>query len=467
MINRGYLGFAVFQGSLTSRDSRHYRGTPGGTPGAGVPFMSKPVVKFTDVGLRGKAFEPQEREFFVRETGNAGFGLRVRPSGHKSFEYVYDFDGRRRRMVLGEFDPANKKALTLAEAHRQYSDAANKRANGIDPIAERDGKAAAGRRERIEAEQRPTVAILARDYLELHAKEKKRTWREDERILNHDVLPAWKNRKAHEITRGDVNRLLDKIKKRGAGIMANRTLALVRKLFNFAIARDELNGQANPATLVERRGVETTRDRYLSDAEIKAHWPALDTARMAASTVAALRLILVTGQRPGEVLHMEWSEIEGEWWTIPESKSKNKRAHRVYLTARAGALLDDMRAANFGDSRWVFPGARDVKKPATVASLSRAVRDWLIEQGVADEAKRWTPHDLRRTCGTNMGRLGISRFIQDRVLNHKDRTIGATYDIYEYADEKRSALERWSAALAVVIEGEQAPCKVVPIRRKA
>lgn len=405
------------------------------------------ATKFTDIAI--KALRSKVTEYSVRDP--SGLVLRVRESGSKSFGFVYTLHGRKRRLVYGEYPK-----LDLAGARRLHAAAAALLAQGIDPGEEKKRTREEAIKAHAEAAQNPTVRELAHIYLTLHAREKKRSWREDERILRADVLPAWGSRKLRDVTRADVNRLLDTIKARGAGVQANRTLALVRKMFNFAISRDLLGNQGNPATMVERRAVELPRDRVLSEEELREAWTALDTAGMARHTALALKLILVTGQRPGEVAELEWGEIAGDWWTLPAAKSKNKLAHRVPLSEQAQALLAELRRISDSD-RYVFPGGRSSGRPMTVAALSQAVRKWLIGRDVAD---RWTPHDLRRTCATNMGRLGISRFVQDKVLNHKDRSIGGVYDLHEYDREKMEALRRWGAALSDLIAGRQ-PQRVV------
>lgn len=416
----------------------------------GFPSRETPGMpaKLTDVAIRALRSKPAE--YSVRDP--SGLVLRVRPSGSKSFGFVYKLNGRKRRLVYGEYPK-----LELAAARKLHAHAVALLVQGIDPADEKQRKRDDAIRAHAEKSRNPTVRELAALYLNLHAREKKRSWQEDERILNADVLPAWGNRKIRDVTRADVNHLLDRIKTRGAGVMANRTLALIRKMFNFAISRDLLGNQGNPAALVERRAVEAPRERVLSNDEIRHVWAALDSARMARHTVLALKLILITGQRPGEAAGMEWSEIDKDQWTIPAVKSKNKQAHRVPLSDGALAVLSELANIKLSE-RYIFPGGRDSERPMTVAALSQAVRLWLIDQKVAE---RWTPHDLRRTCATNLGKLGVPRFVQDKVLNHKDRSIGAVYDLHEYYREKRDALTRWSNALAELLGYKQRPDKVL------
>ena len=410
------------------------------------------MERLTDLAIQ--ALPAEESEYTKRDV-IPGFGVRVRPSGHKSFVFIYDFHGRRRKLVYGEYNP--KGGLNLAAARRLHARAARLLAEGVDPGEHKQEAKAADVRARAEAERHPTMASLAKQYLDLHAKPKKRSWKEDERILTAEVLPVWGGRKARDISRAEVNQLLDGVAARG-GVMANRTLALIRKVFNFAIARDLLGNQANPATLVERRVEEESRRRVLSEAEIRDFWDGPFSESMAVRTVLALKTILASGQRPGEVANIEWTEIDGDWWTIPPAKSKNGLAHRVYLTPVVKELLAQARS-QATSSRWVFAGAREGDKPITVAALSQAVRKSQPNRAINE---RWTPHDLRRSCATNLGKLGVSRFIQDKVLNHKDRSIGAVYDQHEYDAEKQFALQKWAARLAVILGQGDDSAKVIP-----
>lgn len=145
--------------------------------------------------------------------------------GYEVFVYKYDIDGQDRWLTIGQYPK-----VSLAEAFQKYGDALEKVAAGEDP---------AGDKVKANAEDRnaPTVGQLAEEYIEKYAKPRKRSWEEDQHVLDYDVLPAWKSRKASKITRKDVIALLDGIVARGARVQANRTLAVVRRMFNFAVDR--------------------------------------------------------------------------------------------------------------------------------------------------------------------------------------------------------------------------------------
>ena len=401
-------------------------------------------MKFTDKKI--KNLKPGAQRYEEWE-GN-GFGVRVTPKGAKSFVYLYRFEGKPRRLTLGTYPK-----MSLADAHKAHSDAVKKLEQGIDPGAETVA-------ERQEERKAPTVATLAEEYLEKWAKPRKRSWREDARILEKDVLSEWGRRRAREITRRDVIRLLDGIVDRGAGIMANRTLAVIRKMFNFAVSRDIVT--VTPCLAVRAPAAEQHRDRVLTTDEVRALWLGLDGAQMIAEgTKLALKLQLVTAQRKAEIVGAAWEEIDltDRWWTIPPEKAKNKMAHRVPLTPLALELL---QAAKFlsGSSPWVFPSPRG-NRHITPEAVDHALR----RPGLEGLGFTFVPHDLRRTAASHMTGMGISRLVVSKILNHVERGVTAVYDRHSYDQEKRQALEAWGSRLQAIIQernGEES--NIIPIR---
>jgi integrase len=308
-----------------------------------------------------------------------------------------------------------------------------------------------------------TIEGLAELYIELHAKKRKRSWAEDQRILGKDILPAWRNRKAKDITRRDVVALLDKIAKRGAGVQANRTLAVIRKMFNFAMGRSLLD--ASPCVAILAPAKENQRDRNLSQDEIRVFWEGLAQARMDEKIKLTLKLMLATAQRKGEIVNAAWTEfdLKSGWWTIPAERAKNGRAHRVPL---APIVLDLLKRAKelSGDSPFVFPsprGGKAITGPAVDHAL-RVNRDCFKANGspVAD----FTPHDLRRTAASMMTSIKIPRLVVSKILNHVETGITAVYDRHSYDDEKRQALEAWARKLENILTGKEA--KVIPLMKR-
>jgi integrase len=428
-------------------------------------------VRFTDKGVAG--LKPEAQRYEVWEDGRTGFGVRVAPTGRKSWLFMYRFGGKARRMTLGTYP-----SVGLATARVAFAEAKRKLDQGQDPGA----LAIADKRVEREAS---TIKDLIQEYLERSAKEQ-RSYAEVKRILDRDVLPAWGSRKAKTIKRRDVIVLLDAIVDRGSPVMANRTLSRIRRMFNFAIRRDIV--EINPCLGVEAPGREIKRERTLSDGEIASLWSGLPKARVNDAIRLAAKLILVTAQRPGEVTGVSRSELDLDGqrtWTIPAERAKNGRAHVVPLSLLAVELFREALAQSLAGDNRLFRD-RDGESPLTTSSLGRAFlrnapvlgipRPQWPTESPADastskmlqrERRRlsFAPHDLRRTAATRMAELSFARFIVGRVLNHAEPGVGAVYDRYEYLREKRAALDAWAARLEEIVTGQKAEHgKVVPLR---
>jgi len=402
-------------------------------------------MKFTDASI--KALRRKSERYEVWETNGKGFGLRVSPTGRKSWLFMYRFDGISRRMTLGTYP-----GLTLSEAHTTHAKAMEKLGKGIDPgVLHLQAKA--------EHRGSPAIAGLAVEYIEKRSK-KKKAWREEKRILDKDIIPKWRNRKAKDIKRRDIILLLDGIVERGAPIMANRTLGVLQRMFKFGIGRGIL--EATPCSVIEKPGEESERDRVLSADEIKGFWFGLDNCEMAGGTKLALQLLLLSLQRKGEVAQAEWKEIDikSHWWTIPKTKTKNGLPHRVYLPPTALSLLKEIRKVS-GDSAFLFPSPRgNGTKPITSRSLSQA----LLRNQDNLKTEPFVPHDLRRTASSNMTGSGIPRSVVQKILNHVESGVTAVYDRYSYDKEKKAAMTKWDRRLQIILSGESG--KIIEMKRK-
>jgi integrase len=309
---------------------------------------------------------------------------------------------------------------------------------GIDP-------AAAQQQARAERRRMPTVADFAVEYIERHARPLKRSWAEDQRLLAREVLPVIGGLKLDAVHRRDVVALLDGVRDRGALVLANRTLAVVRKLFNFAIERSVLEN--SPVTHI-RQARETPRERVLTDAEIVALWQA-EPGRMNPATLRVLRLLLLTGARSGEVVGIARSEIDlaGRVWLLPAARSKNRLAHVVPLSGPAVEIVTAALAESWSD-QWLFPAARGTG-PMTTFGAQQAMRRLFGPDHP-------NVHDIRRTVGTRLSALGFNRLIIDKVLNHKDTSVGGIYDRHSYDREKRQALDAWAREIDRLVTGRRA-----------
>ena len=272
------------------------------------------------------------------------------------------------------------------------------------------------------------------------------------RIIDRLLIPHFGVVRAKEITRRDVKELVEKIATR-APIMANRTLDLLRRIFKWGIEEDIV--AASPCYPIRKPGEEHARSRTLTEDEIKKMWAALDQAnggkkaqrKLRLQTAASLKLRLLTAQRGGEVMWMEWTEIDGDWWTIPEQKSKNRLDHRVPLSPMALRIIAQMKSlAVKKQSIYVFPSPKGEGHIENVQKAIQQIKK--ISTGI-----NFVGHDLRRTAASMMTGMGIQRLTVQKILNHVEPGVTAVYDRHSYDKEKRQALESWSKRLMVLVSG--------------
>lgn len=412
------------------------------------------MAKFTDKFIQN--LKPAGKILDIRE--GEGFGVRVLPSGVKTFFFIYRIDKKRRFLNLGHYDPGfetvgpDGKIIKSLAFHRiKYTEAKNKVAKGFDPLAELEQAA-------LDRSRTPTISDFITEYIEQHAKKKNRSWKEIERALKANIVPKLGDRKITDIRRRDVVVLLDEIEKR-APVMANRTLAYTRKLFSFAVKRGVL--EINPFLRMDAPAPENVGKRNLSFDEIKTLWLNLEVAKMSPAIRRALKLLLVTGQRPGEVIGIHSREIEGKWWTIPEERSKNKYAHRVFLTPLALELIGDKEGYIFespADPGKDPEGNPLPPKPYEVRTMTHSIKKNLPhtpESTVVDCLKipYFVPKDLRRTVASRMAEMGILEDTVDRVQNHVShvkRGVRKNYNHYAYDREKQAALLDWERKLVSI-----------------
>lgn len=357
---------------------------------------------------------------------DAATGLYLRLSvSRKIWLYRYKLDGRVGVLGLGKQGLADARQLAR-EAHAQVR-------KGFDPKAE-------AQRAKAEAGRMPTVESFVVEYIDRYAKRNKKSWEQDARLLRREVVPVIGRLRLDQVHRRDIIKLLDAIQDRERPVLRNRVLAVTRGMCNFAIERGVL--EHNPVTRIKATR-ETPRERVLSDEELKRLWEATgpEAQHMHPATRLALRVLLLTGQRAGEVCGMPRDELnlDKQLWTLPGVRTKNKLTHTVPLSGLALDLVTEALGLSWSP-KWVFPAAIG-EGCLTVEGLNHAMKR------IFPEDNRPTPHDIRRTVGTRLGEMGVNRLVQDKILNHADRTMGGIYDRHSYDKEKRTALEAWAHRL--------------------
>lgn len=416
------------------------------------------MPKLTD-GNRGtiaKADAPEKGQRFIfddHRDAPRGFGLRITSAGGKAFILKYTVDGRDRRKTIGNW-PTWSLEAARAEAH----DLMRGISMGNDPLE-------AKRRRRAE----PTVKELAVEWLDLHATGLKSEGAIRGYILN-DLVPAIGNMKVSDVRRRDVIEVVE-VKAIKTPRAAAQVLLYARKLMDHATDRDYI--PANPLAGLKPSSIKVrgrrdplksvVRGRILDSAEIKSLWDNAETAGFHKLTALALKLVLLTGQRPGEVAGMHVQEIDGRRWTIPAARrGKTETAHTIHLTDAAmdiieAAKAEIMRLSKRRDEPWggfIFETAPG--RPITNAALCRAVDRSHEALGAKDVQPwgRWTPHDLRRTMRTGLSACKVRPDIAELTIGHTKQGIIAVYDQHGFDDERRAAIEVWEQRLLRIVAGQ-------------
>ena len=399
--------------------------------------------------LAVKAAKPKPQRYEIPDAGARGLYLVVQPSGSKSWAHRYPFNGERRKDTLGSASD-----LTLAAARRLVAEARHQLEQGIDPAAHRRA-AHATAVEMAERHETDSVEALAALFIERHAK-KRRTWQQTEDTFRRLILPQWRGRTVHDIRRRDVIELVEGIAT-DRPYMANRTLATLSKFFGWCVARDIL--EVSPASGIDQPGQETARERVLSDDELRRLWLAAGDPPEG-SFGLMVKLLLLLGQRRGEVAGMRWSEIgDDRIWRLSGARTKNGKSHQVPLASPAWSLIQAQ--PRFVDSDFVL--TLDGRRP--IIGFGRAKRRLSGKAGIA--ADSWRLHDLRRTSASGLQRLGVRAEVIERCLNHISgiyRGVSGTYQRDLLIEETTAALERWADHVEQLVTGK--PAKVLKLRRR-
>jgi len=397
--------------------------------------------------------------------------LRHHPGGALAFVVRYH---RGTEQVLVQI--GNYPEISLEQAHDAHTAIRRQLAAGLDPAEEleREKRARQAASERRRTDDAVTVRNVIAEWGWHFARRERKRPREAVRLLKVYVAQPWKGQPVRDLVKRDAVLLLDRITARGSLVMANRIRDLANQAFNFAIGRDLI--EANPfAGIKKPGGAEAAKERALNADELRTFWQRLEAPETKMSPIVrlALKLILVTAQRPGEVIGARWEEFDlaadAPLWRIPAARAKNGKAHEVPLSDLAVEILGQMRTQVDGERPCIAPSHMSqlaADESLSERALSRALRNNHDDDGKLFGVPAFTPHDLRRSAATQMTLLGIQRLHVAKVLGHADSDITAVYDRSTYEVEKRVALQTWADHLRAIIAGKKSG-KVAPIRKSA
>lgn len=371
---------------------------------------------FTDLSI--SALLPKSKRYLIRESNSPGFAVKVTPTGVKSFLYIFKQNGKQHEHALGIWpvtsvtDARITYELLRADAQQSSVDNGSNLPTLLD--AYREFEQARLR----EGTARGTLKNYARSIYEL--------------------AEDWDNPNIDAITSAQLKEEIEKLHA-SFTVKGNRTLAAMSSLYTFLCYKyPELN---NPCTNI-RRKKESPKQRKLSPAEIRLLLPALDSSEANLANKNALKVALLTAQRPNEVCGMDAQELDlkkGQW-VIPVERAKNGREHLVPLSAQAIAiLLETLQGRRSGP---VFLNEKN--QPLTVWSPRQTLMRLMESLGLSPAST----HDLRRTAGHHLSALGYSIELISRILNHSTSGVTASvyvqYGLYDREVEKREALQSWA-----------------------
>jgi integrase len=362
----------------------------------------------------------------------SGFGLRIREGGTRNWIYRYRLGSKQRSLILG-----SATSVPLGVARKNASALEARVRLGEDPALDRQNA-------KLEADN--TFGVLAAQYLEARKSDwRPRTYDEIQRHLNR-YAKSLHHSPITALSQRNIANLLNSIAKESGDVTANRVRATLSSLFGWIMREGIRLPEGNVAAYTNVRE-EKSRERVLSDAELKAIWTACPHNDFG----AIVKLLILTGQRRTEIGGLRWDEIRDDQIVFSASRTKNGRAHVVPLSDPSRAILSRF---NRGNREHIF-------------GRYNGFTDWSkAKAALRAEAGDWTLHDLRRTAVTRMAELGVQPHIIEAVINHVSGHKGGVAGIYNratYDREKREVLNLWAEHVTALVEGRKAT--VVPMRR--
>ena len=386
---------------------------------------------FTDVAIRNLKPGPTRRE--LPDPGARGLYVVVQPSGVKSFAVRYRHGGKPRKLTLTS-------GITLAAARKAAADALYQVEQGHDPsTARRQAKQA----QRLAAAD--TFKAVAEEYFQRGgdagkgggANLRSKAWREA--ALERLVYPTLGDRPIAEIRRNEVNRLLDKIEDASGLVMADRALAIIRRIMNWHAARSDDFRSPIVRGMARADAKARARKRTLTDDELRAVWRAAEAGEGPFERL--VQFLLLTAARRNEAAYLRQNELSGADWTLPASRNKTKVDLIRPLSVAAQAVL--ARVPSLAGCDFVF----STDGRSAINGFSYFKKRFDAQCGVSG----WTLHDLRRTSRSLMSRAGVNSDHAERCLGHVIGGVRETYDRYEFHTEKQHAYEALAAQIDRII----------------
>jgi integrase len=405
-------------------------------------------MRLTKGNLATLQLPPDKNDLLVFDDTLVGFGVRIRAGGKRTWVVQYRLGEKQRRLSLGSVE-----RIDPDEARRRARIALSNVNLGVDPQAEKT---------KSRALAAATVGRTVESYLSRRAEQrlKPNSLREVQRYLRVHWAPIHET-SVHSLSRAAVAARLGEIAAQNGPYAANRARAALSALYSWAIG--EGLADANPVVGTNRAADEVSRDRLLSDDELRLIWREAGSGEFG----AIIRLLVLTGQRREEVGGLMWSELDLERarWTIAAARTKNRLPHDVPLSPPAAEILrarlrGDERDLVFGSGAGPFQGWSNAK-----AALDHRMLEALGRKNGKAVFKPWRLHDIRRTVATGLGDMGAAPHVIESILNHISghrSGVAGVYNRAVYAVEKREALDRWAARVVEICANAEAVAGAQP-----
>jgi integrase len=432
-------------------------------------------MKLTERKIEMLAVEQGRKDRLVFDETQRGLAVRITASGGRTYLAQYTLHGHKWRVPLGACS-----AVSLAKAREAAAAMMGDVAKGRNPAADRKAAAAAERAKRVRA--RLTLRVLIEDWNRLHLAKQRPSYEAEAVRALHRAFAGWLDDAAEDLDRASVVRALDALSRRreraergkpkGSAI-AGRTAAYGRAAFGWALKRGMVT--ANPFSHLPVSKSISKRERVLTDDEVGDIWRAAE--KMAAPYGSIVRLLVLTGQRRGEVAGLKWNELTDDLanWTLSGERTKNGVTHIVPLSAPARDLLRSLLPEDEREAKRIL-AERRAKSELALPGLAGTFAGWSKSKTALDKAIKqarakaavtagegpaqlepWSLHDIRRSVATGLQRLGVRLEVTEAVLNHISGSrggIAGVYQRHDWAAEKRAALDAWAIHVLTASEGK-------------
>lgn len=407
--------------------------------------MPRKAPPLTDSAI--KVAKPKDKPYKLAD--GQGLYLEVMPSGSKLWRLKYRHSDKEKRLALGAYP-----TVPLQKARQRREEARQQLAEGIDPGEQKKAVRQARKAEGL------TFEALAREWYTYNAPR----WAEStaykaKLYLENDLIPGIGSRPVAGITRPDLVELVRKVEARGTLNAAGKIRQWLHQIFRYGLARGVV--ETNPATdldVVAAPAKATRHHPHAPFAELPDLLERLEATRLHTLTRWAIRLLILTAVRPGELRAAPWAEfdLDAATWTIPKERMKARRPHLVPLPRQAVAILRELQEVT-GRYALLFPGQQNPERPMSENTINKALRLMGYEG-------RQTGHGFRHLLSTELNGRGYNRDWIERQLAHGDADeIRDTYNHATYLEQRREMMQAWADSVDALCAG----ANVVSIKRKA